>query len=133
ASWPGIVGTTFTYTVNPATSFGCSGGSCDSAYAVYRNPAALAAGASRTYVTYYGVGGLSVSSGNLGVGISSPAALSVGSNAYNPTPFTANATITNTPASTATGVQASITLPAGLRLVSGETVSHTVGNMAAGA
>ena len=51
ASWPNIEGTDYDFTVTPSCDF-----TDDSAYAVYWLPQSLAPGASRTYVTYYGLG-----------------------------------------------------------------------------
>lgn len=50
ASWPSIYNTLYDYDIDQNRSF-----SNDSAYAVYWNPATLAQGESRTYVTLYGL------------------------------------------------------------------------------
>lgn len=59
ARWPTLYDTAFDYTIDPNASF-----ASDSAYAVYWNPATLAPGAERTYVTFYGLSGLNVICGH---------------------------------------------------------------------
>ena len=125
--WPQMESTTWDYTSVPGTPNG------DSAYLVYFNPTSLAAGASRTYVTYYGLGDVSVTTGpNLSLGATSPAALELTECAYVPNPFDVVGTIENSGTEPATGVTATITLPAGLSLAAGEA-EQAVGDLAVGA
>ncbi len=125
--WPEMDSTTWDYTSAPGTANG------DSAYLVYFNPTSLAAGASRTYVTYYGLGDVSVTTGpNLSVGATSPAALELTDCAYVPNPFEVVGTIENTGTAPATGVTAALTLPAGLSLAAGD-LEQAVPDLAVGA
>jgi hypothetical protein len=69
---------------------------------------------------------------DLGIGIVSPSSLSLNGCAYDPNPFDVVATVRNNGDTTATGAAATISLPAGLSLVSG-SASQTVGDLAPGA
>ena len=127
ASWPGIHLTVWDYTTTPGAETG------DSAYADWWNPAPLAPGASRTYVTYYGLGNVTVVSGpDLGIGLVSPASLALSGCVYDPNPFSVVATAVNNGTATATGVTATIALPAGLSLASG-TAAQAIADLAPGA
>jgi hypothetical protein len=91
ARWPQIKDTDYDYVVTPGVSF-----TNDSAYAVYWNPTVLAAGGSRTYVTYYGLSTVDVNlEPPLALGVSAPVALSVVNNQYSPNPFDVLATVLN--------------------------------------
>lgn len=127
ANWPRISGADYDYTVSPGLNF-----TSDSAYAVYWNPAALAPGGSRTYVTFYGLAELQVDlQPPLALGISAPAALSLVNGQYSPNPFDVTATVFNNGNGTASNVNLTLNLPAGLSLAAG-TLTQSVGNLPAG-
>ncbi len=81
--WGGLRGSPWDYTVNPAGAI-----TGDSAYATYWNPAALTAGESRTYTTYYGLGDVSVDlAPPVALGVSGPTSLNAtGSGSERPEP-----------------------------------------------
>ncbi|HEY7476807.1 MAG TPA: Ig-like domain-containing protein [Actinomycetota bacterium] len=125
AAWPGIVNTLWDYTTDPQRSI-----TGDSAYATYWNPQPLGAGQERTYVTYFGLGDISVGPGGpLQAAVSGPATLGCTAGAYQPNPFDIVATIqANAPVFAAT---AQLNLPPQLSLASG-TALVQLGNLAAG-
>ena len=125
AAWDGIVGTLWDYTTDPQASI-----LDDSAYATYWNPQPLGVGQERTYVTYFGLGDISVSpDGPLTVAASGPATLECVGGAYQPDPFDIVATIhANDPVFAAT---TQLNLPPELSLASG-TALVQLGNLAAG-
>ena len=88
AYWPNIyhASSLWDYTVDPATTFG------DSAYALYWNPTTVAPGASRTYVSSYGLGSSSADlTPPLALGVYGPNALNAVNDLYSPDPFNVNA------------------------------------------
>ena len=102
----------------------------DSAYAAYWDPFSLDANQSRTVTTYYGLSSVTADlSGNLHVGLSGPAALSVAGSDYTPNPFTVSATLSAL--ANTSGVNAQLNLPAGLH--TGDPTLVTVGDVTAGA
>ncbi len=120
ASWDEIYDYYWNYTVTPGQATG------DSAVAIYWNPTTLAAGQSRTYTTYYGLGKVTIASGNLTAGLTATSTVSNCSN------FTVVAYVSNVGGSTANDVAATISLPAGLMLSAGETSQKDMGNIANG-
>jgi hypothetical protein len=122
--WSTIASSLWDYTVTPGLATG------DSAYAAWWDPTSLAPGASRTFVTYFGLGDVTVVSGpDLSVGVVSPAALDLVACAYDPNPFSVVGTVANNGTETATGVTATIALPAGLALASG-TATQSLADLA---
>jgi hypothetical protein len=114
AGWRNIRTTAYDYTVNPAYDF-----TVDSAYAVYWLASPLAPGASRTYVTYYGLGNVTADvQPPLALAVSGPAALSILDGQYTPNPFEVVATVRNNSENTVAvnNVQLTLNLPAGLTL-----------------
>jgi hypothetical protein len=100
----------------------------DSAALLVWDPQPLAPNESRTYTTFYGLGGITLSPGGLSVGVTAPAEVSL---AYGDTPpFSVVAYIENSGGFEARGVCATIELPAGLTLVAGANPSPAVGSMA---
>ncbi len=94
----------------------------DSAYAMYWNPTSLAPGTSRTCVSSYGLGSSSADlTPPLALGVYGPNALNAVNGRYSPDPFNVNAWVQDVGTGDASNVQAKITLPASLRLVSGST------------
>jgi|GEM_PF-2139092 len=127
ARWPGIQGTNYDYIITPGDSL-----TSDSAYALYWNPTSLAAGASRTVTTFYGLANLQVDLlPPLALGVSAPATLSVVNGQYSPNPFDVTATVFNNGNGAANGVALTLNLPAGLSLASG-SATQTVGDLPAG-
>jgi hypothetical protein len=110
ANWGSIDDTSWDYSVTPDMAHG------DSAVAMYWNPATLAPGQTREYVTYYGLSELTVSSGNLGIWLDGPAALVVDPTGYGPNPFPVTAYITNNTEQTMSNVAATLSLPSGMWL-----------------
>jgi hypothetical protein len=92
----------------------------DSAYALYWNPTGLVPGASRTYVSSYGLGASSADlTPPLALGVYGPSVLGAVNDLYTPDPFNVNAWVSDVGTAPANNVQAKITLPTALRLVSG--------------
>ncbi len=127
ASWPRIWTTAFDYTVDPFVDF-----TSDSAYALYWPSQSLGAAATSTYINYIGLAQLNVDlNPPLALGVNAPAALDNVNGAYSPNPFNVTATVFNNGAATATGVQLSIALPAGLTLAAGDA-AQSVGDLNVG-
>jgi hypothetical protein len=126
AYWPNIyhAASLWDYTVDPATTFG------DSAYALYWNPTTLGAGASRTYVSSYGLGSSSADlTPPLALGVYGPSTLNVVNGVYSPDPFDVNAWAQDVGTGDATNVKAKIVLPPELRLVTG-SATISLGSLA---
>ena len=102
----------------------------DSAIALYWDPTPLAAGESRTYSTLYGLGGITIVSGELVLGVTSPAR--VLADARRPAEFPVVAYVQNAGQGAARNVVASLTLPAGLALAPGEQAREVLGKLAPG-
>lgn len=99
----------------------------DSALALYWYPKILQPRESRTYTTYYGLGGITIVAGQLSLGLTSPARVSGGYD--EPVPFPVVAYIQNTGEGTARDVEATIQLPPGLVLAPGESATRRVGHL----
>jgi len=98
----------------------------DSATAVYWNPVSIQPGRSVEYATAYGLGGVTVSQGVLSLGISSPTNVGSGD------AFTITAYTQNTGSTAVNNVNALMTIPSGIVLVPGETLSKPIGTLNAG-
>ncbi|MCK5119623.1 MAG: hypothetical protein KAQ78_08570, partial [Candidatus Latescibacteria bacterium] len=98
----------------------------DSAVGIWWNPVAIASGGSRTVSTFYGLGQGSVSTGILSLNLSAPSSLSETDGELSPNPFEVNVLVSNTGGIPADGVEATITLPSGLSLASGESATKSV-------
>ncbi|HHS50381.1 MAG TPA: VWA domain-containing protein, partial [candidate division Zixibacteria bacterium] len=107
----------------------------DSAVLLWWNPVNIPAGGTHHVATLYGVGAGSISAGDLALNITAPLALDYDSTTggYTPNPFTVNALVTNTTSGTVDGVTATISLPEGLSLASGETATKNVSPSSLGA
>ncbi|CAK0756112.1 exported hypothetical protein [Gammaproteobacteria bacterium] len=123
-SWPRIYGTSWDFAVN--TGIGVTS---DSAVAVYWNPVTLAPGQSITRTTYYGLSGVTVSGS---IALSDPMELTVVNGSYSPNPFPITVYVANTGSTALSGMTTTLTLPAGLALVSGN-LSQTIGTINPGA
>jgi hypothetical protein len=106
ATWPNIKNTSWEYAVDTNVAVG------DSAVAMYWEPQELAAGASVTWVTYYGLAGV----GGGTAWIDAP--MSITSDAPE---FDATLWVTNLSDADFTGGEAILALPQGLRLAEGES------------
>lgn len=95
----------------------------DSAVGLFFNPQALAPGASRTVVTYYGLGSISsTSSGNRKLGLFAPSSVSEGERFY----------LTAVVMNPASGETVTLVLPENLALAPGETATRVLSESSAG-
>ncbi len=101
----------------------------DSALAVFWDPMPLQSGSTRTYVTYYGLGGVTIAPGDLSVGVTSPAQIIADADHRQSFPIIAY--IQNTGQGEAREVTANIRLPQGLQLVEGSAAKQ-LGNLDVG-
>jgi hypothetical protein len=102
----------------------------DSAVALYWQPSALVPGEVRHYVTYYGLGGITLAPGQLTLGITAPS--EVGLTAQGTATFTAVSYVTNTGKGPAHDVTATINLPAGFSLAPGQQARRAIGDLEPG-
>lgn len=102
----------------------------DSAVALYWDPVPLQPGEKRVYVTWYGLGGITIAPGALSVGVSSPGEVYADAGAGKKSYLPVVAYIENTDEVEARNVVASISLPRGLTLASGQQLRRVVGNLA---
>mgnify|MGYP000952653427 FL=1 len=102
----------------------------DSAIAMFWDPLLIQPGESVTWVTYYGLGGITIAPGKLSLGVTSPAVVTQSRDGR--TRFPVVAYLENTGEGDARDVRAAIQLPQGLSLVAGEEAVARVGNLAVG-
>jgi len=102
----------------------------DSAVAMYWDPSALAPGEVRHYVTYYGLGGITLAPGRLALGITAPA--EVGLSSDGTAPFLAVAYVHNTGEGPAHDLVARLDLPSGFKLAGGQSNTHSIGDLEPG-
>ena len=98
----------------------------DSAVGLWWNAQSLAAGATRAIATFYGLGQGAVSTGVLSLNVTAPAELTLSNGQLSPNPFEIIALVTNSGSASLSGVSATLVLPAGLTLVSGQTLQRAV-------
>lgn len=130
ARWGHINDTGWDFTVEPQTSV-----TGDSAVGTYWNPITLAPGQSRSVVTYYGLGEVTIEpTGPMIAGITAPSSLGVVDCNLDPNPFVVSLFLQNPFAGeiNRTDVTATIALPVGLRLAAGETATKNIGNIELG-
>jgi hypothetical protein len=127
-SWNDFSSTTWDYTVSASNQF-LSGGYPDSAVALYWNASSLAAGASRSYITYYGIGDIS---GTGDLGLTGPTQLAAVTTHWAPNPFTVVGYLKNSSGLPKTGESLTLALTAGLALATGETATHPLPDIPAG-
>jgi len=125
AYWGNIAGSLWDYNVNPLQPI-----TEDSAIAVYWYPVVIGPGESLDFITFYG---LSTLSGNVDLSITGPMELSLINNEWSPNPFVVTAYITNNTTSPMSNVSATLSLPSGLALAPGETVTHIIPSINPGA
>ncbi len=101
----------------------------DSAIALFWDSAPLAPGETRSYVTHYGLGGVTIAPGELILGVTSPAQVTADSDRTET--FSVIAYIQNAGSGEARDVVAQIELPPGLELVGGSSVRR-LGNIDVG-
>lgn len=102
----------------------------DSAVAMYWNPSALAPGEVRHYVTYYGLGGITLAPGKLALGITAPAEVGLPSDGA--APFLAVAYVHNTGEGPAHDLVARLDLPIGYKLAGGQGNTRSIGDLEPG-
>lgn len=102
----------------------------DSATAMYWHPRPLAPGERKSYVVHYGLGGISISPGDLSIGVTSPA--SVSAHPERAVTFPVVAYVQNTGLGEARQVVASLRLPSGLKAAPGESLERSLGNLPPG-
>ncbi len=102
----------------------------DSAVAMYWDPSALAPGEVRHYVTYYGLGGITLAPGKLTLGITAPA--EVGLSSDGTAPFLAVAYVHNTGEGPAHDLVARLDLPLGCKLAGGQSSTRSIGDLEPG-
>jgi len=131
ASWPDMDNTNWNYVVTPGKVFGTVDWP-DSAVALYWNPQTLAAGATRTYITYYGLGSIA---GSASLGLSGPTQLKGFQIYWSPNPFTVTAYLTNNKQIPIAGdsLTLSFDVGSGLSLAPGESANHPLAAIAPGA
>ncbi len=93
----------------------------DSAVILRWDERRLQPGEHRQVGTYYGIADVVIKKGLLSLNVTAPERLENIDNRLSPNPFDVVLIITNTAASRASGIEAEITLPAGLRLIGGES------------
>jgi len=86
----------------------------DSAVFMRWDPVTVGPAASRTVGTYYGVGAVDTTSGDLSISLSAPSALSCVNGSLSPNPFGLTAFVTNTTGGRCLDVTATLTLASGL-------------------
>ncbi|NLY10297.1 MAG: cellulosome anchor protein [Firmicutes bacterium] len=101
----------------------------DSAIALFWDPVPLRAGESRSYVAYYGLGGVTIAPGEISVGVTSPA--QVIADELSQQSFTLVAYVQNTGKGEALDVVATLDLPEGLQLADGQN-ERRLGNLQVG-
>ncbi len=101
----------------------------DSAMAMFWDPIPLQPGTTRTFVTHYGLGGVTIAPGDLSLGVTSPAQIIADPDHRQSFPIIAY--IQNTGQGEAREVTADIRLPRGLELVEG-SLKKDLGNLDVG-
>ena len=102
----------------------------DSAIAMFWDPVPLPAGESVTWVTYYGLGGITIAPGKISLGVTSPAIVTESPDGR--TRFPVVAYVENSGEGEARDVKASIQLPEGLILAPGQQAIGQLGNLDVG-
>jgi hypothetical protein len=131
ADWGDIYDTSFDYTVTPGNSI-----TGDSAYAVFWQPRSVAAGATVTFSTYYGL-----SASNIDVrpplvtALTDPGTIYRTGTGYSPDPFAVSLLVSNTSpgvTSTVTGITATLAPGTGMAFNTGEVAAHAVPDLVPG-
>lgn len=125
AHWGKIYDSPWDYVIDNTSVFS------DTALAYFWNPVSVGAGEERVFVTYYGLGQMSVvTSGDFTLALSSYSALARRSdNSLDPNPFLVTAYIQNSGNADIYGASAEISLPQGLSLAAGDAAVKNVGDL----
>lgn len=99
----------------------------DSSVLIWWNPVNLAAGQTKQFSTYYGLGTIS---GSSDISVTGPAQLNISNNKWDPNPFVVTAYINNKTGNTLTNVPVDIILPDGLVLQQGENAQKVIPSIA---
>lgn len=130
ADWGSLADGVWSFDYNPGEEFMRKGEfQLDSALALFWKAKSLPPGESRTYVTNYGLGGITTVPGLLSLGISSPAEVVLDKQNKS---FPVVAYIQNTAEIEAKEVAAEINLPKGLILAGDEAKEKSLGNLKPG-
>lgn len=129
-NWGALADGPWDFSFNPGRDFTRLGEfDLDSAMALFWNPAPLAPGERREYVTHYGMGGISIVRGHLSLGITSPASIEAGRQDS----FPVIVYVQNTGEGEARDVTLEICVPTGLRLAGGARCeTRAVGHLPVG-
>jgi hypothetical protein len=101
----------------------------DSAMALVWEPTVMAAGERRTYVIYYGLGGITIAPGQLQLGVTCPATVIGGDTGDS---FPVVAYVQNGGSGETRDLEATISLPKGLKLVPGQQATRSLPNLRVG-
>lgn len=129
-NWASLIEDPWNVKIVPGRDFTREDGlDLDSAMALLWEPVRFKPGEHRTYVTYVGLGGLTIVPGQLSLAITAPSSVVAGPNVT----FPVIAYVQNSGTGEARNVTVTINLPAGLRLAGGQQATRSLGNMAVGA
>ncbi|HPZ29888.1 MAG TPA: cohesin domain-containing protein [Limnochordia bacterium] len=132
SNWGSIVDGLWDFNYQPGRDFMRAGEfELDSAIALYWDQQPLRPNESRTYVAYYGLGGVTITPGELSVALTAP--WQVKADQRHRETFTIVAYIENTGEGEARDVTATLRLPEGLELLNaGDSLQRRYGNLAVG-
>lgn len=123
SNWGSIVDGLWNFDFQPGRDFTRAGEfELDSAIALYWDQEALRSNETRTYITYYGLGGVTIAPGDLSVGLTAP--YQVIADRDERESFTIVAYIQNDGKGEARDITATLSLPEGLELIGGSTVQN---------
>jgi len=124
-NWGDIADHPWTFVLDPSKDFTRTGEfELDSAVAMFWNPVSIEPGKSVSYVTYYGLGGITVIPGVLSLGVTSPSEVTTAKDRL--PEFSVVAYIHNSGEGKARNVVTEISLPRELRLAPGQSVLRQV-------
>jgi len=137
AGWNHINDSPWDFTTNWGDDYWWGDYGYDSAAGIYWEPVTLQAGESKSFVTYYGLGGMDIDlQPPLVSALTAPNSMVFLNEVSGGNPFTLTIYLSNTsPGVTeaAQGVSTVLNLPDGLELASGETARHDIPNLEIGA
>lgn len=130
-NWGSLVDGLWNFDFQPRRDFNRAGEfELDSAIALFWDQEPLRPNETRTYVSYYGLGGVTISPGELSVGLTSPT--SVPADQRHQEAFTITAYIQNNGEGEARDVTATLSLPAGLQLIGNDRLARNLNNLEVG-
>lgn len=122
-NWGDIADHPWTFVLDPSRDFTRTGEfELDSAVALFWNPIPIEPGQSISYVTYYGLGGITIVPGVLSLGVTSPGEITTARDRL--AEFSVVAYIHNSGEGRARNVVTEITLPTELKLSSGQSATR---------